>query len=237
MTANIDETRENLDEPQRKEPSLGPACLVVAILALAVSCAVCAFGSWFTFRDQYPLAQRGITQQLIPWVKQSTLAPPDRESIVQQLNEVLPKVQGREINPQQLSRLHNCLQDNPVLLWGVVQEVQRQARQLVGDTGGSELLTPLEGQALERIEDRLLRAAAERKLSRNDIEFALQSCAVLQPNGAGLEAKPDLTAEQIRQFTARAEQLAQQQQIPNEPYDKTPAEAFALLLKAALEVQ
>ena len=207
------------------------------MLALAVSCAVCAFGSWFTFRDQYPLAERGITQQLIPWVEQSQLSQADKQSIVGQLQNVLPKVRDREINPQQLSRLHNCLQDNPVLLWGVVQEVQRQGQQLVKDSGGPEALTPVEGEALERIEDRLLRAAAERKLSRNDLEFALQSCALLQPNGAGLEAKADLTADQIRQFTTRSEQFAQQQKIPNEPYDKSPAEAFQLLLKAALEVQ
>ena len=224
--------------PKPKEPSLGPACLVVSILGLAVFFAVCAFGSWIMFADQYQYAEPAIAEQLIPWVEQSSLAMSDKESILTQLEALRPMIRNKEMDSKQLYRLRNCLQDNPVLLWGVVQSVQAQAQKLSTEAGGgADGLTPVELEALERIEDRLLRAAAERKIGRNDLEITLQSCAVLSKNQSGLEVKPDLTPEQIREFMKRAEQLIKIQNIPNEPFEKTPAEAFQALIKSALELE
>jgi len=221
-----------------KEPSLGPACLVVAILSLAIFFAVCAFGSWIMFADQYQYAAPAIDEQLIPWVEQSSLAMADKESILLQLEELIPKIRNKEMSTKQLYRLRNCLQDNPVLLWGVVQSVQSQAKQLSTETSGDpEGLTPVELEALDRIEDRLLRAAAERKIGRNDLEITLQTCAVLSKDQAGLEVKPELTPTQIREFMKRAEQLIKNQKIPNEPFEKTPGEAFKALIDSALELE
>ena len=106
----------NSDTAKPKEPSLGPACLVIAILSLAVFFSVCAFGSWIMFADQYKSAAPAITEQLIPYVEQSTLATADREAILLQLDELLPKIRNKEISTKQLYRLRNCLEDNPVLL-------------------------------------------------------------------------------------------------------------------------
>ncbi|MDX1930719.1 MAG: hypothetical protein SFV81_29620 [Pirellulaceae bacterium] len=235
-----------------KEPSLGPACLVVAILSLAVFFAVCAFGSWMMFADQYKYAEPAITDQLIPYVEQSTLATEDRESILLQLEALLPKIRNKEIDTKQLYRLRNCLTDNPVLLWGVVQSVLSQAQKLSVDSGaGSDGMTAVELEALNRIERRMLRAAADRKIGRNDLELTLQSCAVLAKDQSGLEVKPDLTPTQIREFMTRSEQLinrveqvvSREEQVnkqttsPIEPYEKTPADAFEALIRSALELE
>ena len=190
------------------------------------------------FADQYQYAAPAITEQLIPWVEQSSLATADKESILLQLEELVPKIRNKEMDTKQLYRLRNCLQDNPVLLWGVVQSVQSQAQRLSTEVaGGEDGLTPVELEALNRIEDRLLRAAAERKIGRNDLEITLQSCAVLSKEQANLEVKPDLTPAQIREFMKRAEQLIKVQKIPNEPFEKTPAEAFEALINSALELE
>lgn len=232
MSAN--ETESN----KPKEPSLGPACLVVAILSLAVFFAVCAFGSWIMFADQYQYAEPAITEQLIPWVEQSTLAAADKESILLQLEELLPKIRNREMDSTELFRLRNCLQDNPVLLWGVVQSVVAQAEQLAANSAGAtDPITPVELEALARVEDRLLRAAAERKIGRTDLEITLQSCAILNKDQTNLEVKPSLEPAQIREFMTRAERLANMHEIPNEPYEKTPGEAFKALIDAALQLK
>lgn len=226
------------DSTKPKEPSLGPACLVVAILSLSVFFAVCAFGSWIMFADQYKYAEPAITEQLIPYVEQSSLATEDRESILLQLESLVPKIRNKEMTTKQLYRLRNCLTDNPVLLWGVVQSILAQAQKLSVESGaGSDGMTSVELEALERIEGRLLRAAAERKIGRNDLEITLQSCAVLAKNQSGLEVKPDLTPTQIREFMTRAEQLIKNQKIPNELYEKTPADAFEALVRSALELE
>lgn len=205
---------------------MGPACLVVAILTMALFFAVCGFASWWKFSDQHALAEKGITQQLIPWVERSQLASEDKRSIVNQLNALIPKLQAQEFEPRQMTRLHFGLQDNPVLLWGNVQSILAQAP--------STELTEVELASLERTNQRLLRMAAERKLGRSDLEFTLQNCSMVSEDGANIEVVENLTAQQIRDFMTRAQQLLEQHDIPNESYDKTPAEAFAILLESAL---
>jgi len=204
------------------------------------------------FADQYKYAEPAITEQLIPYVEQSTLATEDRESILRQLQALLPKIRNKEMTTKQLYRLRNCLTDNPVLLWGVVQSVVSQAKKLSADSGGgSDDMTAVELEALDRIERRMLRAAADRKIGRNDLEITLQSCAVLAKNQSGLEVKPDLTPTQIREFMTRSEQLItrveqlanREDQVNNkpkspiEPYEKTPADAFEALIRSALELE
>ncbi len=230
----IDETTTAADSAddrstsEHKEPSLGPACLVIVILGLASFAAFCAFGSWIMFSDQYPYAEKGISQQLIPWVQQSQLAAADKESIVQQLNALIPKLQQRTIDKEQLLRLRNCLQDNPILLWGGVQSVLAQAKNLD--------LSDVEQETLVRLTQRLMRMATDRQLSRNDIEFTLQPCAVVRDDKTGLEVLSDLNEKQVQSFMKRAEQLVTQSEIPNQAYDKTPAEAFKILIDAALDL-
>lgn len=215
-------------DPQlAKEPSLGPACLVVAILLLAGFLAVGGFLSWFVFSDQYPLAERGISQQLIPWVETSQLAEADKRSIIRQLQALLPRLQARELDQQQLTRLHYCLQDNPVLLWGGVQSILIQAR-------NSSELSQTEKETIERLNQRLLRMATDRQLGRRDLEFTLQNVSKVREDGASIEVKPELTPAQMRDFMTRAEQLLAKYDVPNTPYEKTPAEAFEILIDKAL---
>lgn len=214
--------------PPPGEPSLGPACLVVSILSLAVFSSVCAFGSWIVFNDQYPMAEKAITKQLIPWVETSQLAKEDKQSILNQLQELAPVVAERQISKKQLLRLRNCLQDNPLLLWGGVQSILAQAS--TTDLSATELET------LARLERRLMRMAADRKLSRRDLEFTLQELSVVRADGLSIEVKADLNAEQIRMFMKRAESLLESNQVPNEDFDKSPAETFELLVENALEV-
>ena len=210
-----------------KEPSLGPACLVISILGLAVMSSVCAFGSWIVFSDQYPLAEKAIEKQLIPWVESSQLAADDKESILTQLQNLSVQIGQREVDKEQLLRLRNALQDNPVLLWGGVQSILAQAPQ--------RELSATELEALARIERRLMRAAAMRRLSRNDLEFALQGLTVVRQDGLSVEVRPDLSAEDIRRFMKSSENLLNANDIPNEDFELSPAQTFELLIDKAME--
>lgn len=227
MAADEPSQTENDTTRTPQEPSLGPACLVVSILSLAVLSSVCAFGSWIVFSDQYPMAHEAIEKQLIPWVESSQLEQSDKDSILDQLKNLSPKVANREITKVQLLRLRNCLQDNPVLLWGNVQSIMAQAP--------SAGLTEVELGTLKRLDERLLRMASELKLTRRDLEFTMQELTEVRQDGLSVEVKQNLSAEQIRSFMKRAENLANTNEAPNIEYDKTPAQTFAILVKGALE--
>ncbi|MBX3420223.1 MAG: hypothetical protein KF752_01570 [Pirellulaceae bacterium] len=210
----------------KSEPSLGPACMVIAILGLAVFAAVCGLGSWVVFSNQYPLAVKSIENQLIPWVETSQLSPEDKLSITQELETLVEKLKAQSIDRKQLGRLRNCLQDNPVLLWGGLQSMEHQA------AGAG--LTTTEQETLKRTCQRLLRMTAERKLGRTDLEFTIQELSEVRADGSVLDVRANLTAEQIRSFMKRAENLLVRNQISSEPYEQTPAQVFSSLLEAAL---
>ena len=77
--------------------------------------------------------------------------------------------------------------------------------------------------------------ATERKMGRGDLEFTLQEVSDVRNDGSHLLVRPDLKADQIRSFMRRAEALLGRDNIPNEPYQKSPSEAFAILVDAALD--
>jgi len=223
-------TGSNTDEAQRlPEPSMGPACLVVCILTLAVFIAFCSISSFFMFSDQPALAERGITEQLIPWIESSNLAAGDKQIILADLHETVDQVRSRQLTTRQLTRLKSVLEDNPVLLWGNVEGVLGQA--------ASVGLTDVEQAASVRVAQRLLRAAGERKLGRNDLVYALEPCTHTRPDGQGLEVNTPLTSQQIQAFLGRAERFVDGMQIANEPFEKTPPEVFRGLLDEALAVK
>lgn len=228
QTSATSETDGNNLKKEPGEPSLGPACLVVSILGLAGFTAICGIASWFVFANQPQLAKTAIEKTLIPWVETSQLGPNDKESIVQQLDRLTARLDKDELNKQQMTRLRNCLQDNPVLLWGGIQSIENQA------SGAG--LTDTEVETLKRSNQRLLRMATERTLGRNDIEFTIEHLSEVSKSGDSLEVKSDLTAEQIRLYMQRAENLFVRSKVPNEPFEKTPAQAFEILLEAALDV-
>jgi hypothetical protein len=211
------------------EPSMGPACLVIVVLVLAVFFAFCAFGSFFFFSDQPALAERGINEQLIPWVESSNLSPADKRAILADLSDAVERVKSRELTSRQLSRLKNALEDNPVLLWGTVEAVMAQA-----DEAG---VPEVEIEAGKRVTQRLLRAAGERKLGRNDLVYMLEGCTHSRADGQGLEVNSPLTANQIRDFLGRAERFADGVKVANEPYEKSVPEVFRGLIEEALSVK
>jgi hypothetical protein len=201
--------------------------MVISILGLAAGCAICGIGSWIVFANQPDLAVKAIQKQLIPWVESSHLAPADKESVVLQLGDLANQIESGAYDKSQLRRLRNCLQDNPVLLWGGIQSIENQST--------AAGLTELEVESLRRLNQRLLRAATERHYGRRDLEFTLQVVSKVSQDGSHLEVLSDLDATQIRSFMQRAESLVSRSQVPNEPFEKTPSEAFALLVDAALK--
>jgi hypothetical protein len=217
------------ENDKKQEPSLGPACLVVVVLGVAALIAVCSIASFFVFQDQPALAEKGINQLLVPWVESSDLAPAYKQQILSDLADVVEQVRSRQLTSRQLTRLRTVLEDNPVLLWGTVEQVLAKAEQAG--------LSPVEIEAAQRIQQRLLRSAAERKLGRNNIVFMLEKCTHMRADGQAPEVNEKLTDKDIRDFLSKAEKFCDGMKVSSEPFEKSPPEVFRGLIDEALSVK
>lgn len=223
-------TESNSDDKKTlAEPSMGPACLVIAMLTLAAIMAFCAISSFVMFSDSPALAEQAITKALMPWVESSNLAPEDKRAILSDLQETVEQVKTRTLTSRQMARLKSVLEDNPVLLWGNVEGIMARAK----EAG----LSDLEMESARRTTQRLLNAAALRKLGRNDLVYTLESCTHPRPDGEGLEVNDQLTAENIRLFLSRAEKFVNGMDVPSEAFEKSVPEVFRGLIDEALTVK
>ncbi len=98
-------------------------------------------------------------------------------------------------------------------------------------------LSDLEIESGKRICQRFLHSAALRKLGRNDLVYALETCTHTRADGEGLEVNDKLSADDIRKFLDRAEKFANKLEVPNEPFEKTVPEVFRGLIDEALTVK
>jgi len=215
------------DPGPNKEVPLAPACLIVVIFFSVTMSVVCAFLSWYLNQNQSENAALALREQLIPWVEKSALEPTDKETICGELNELARQMDSKELTVYQLTQLRFCLTDNPVLLWGFVQAA-------VGKIERSSELTDLEKEQARLTSDRLLRLVDEGALTRSALEFALQTVTLARSDRSGLVVKDNPTLEDLRTFMKRGAELADGLKGSVEPYEKSPAQVFRMMLDRAL---
>lgn len=214
--------------PSNKEVPLAPACLIVVIFFCVIMSVVCAFLSWYINQNQSETAARALREQLIPWIEQSALEPTDKSAISSELADLATQMDSKSLNEGELRRLRFCLTDNPVLMWGFVQAA-------VGKIEQSTELTDLEKEQARLTADRLLRLVSESKLTRSALEFILQTVTLARSDGSGLVVKDNPTTDDLRTFMKRGAEQADGLKSAPEPYEKSPAQVFHMMVEAALE--
>lgn len=211
---------------EQKDVSLGPACLiVVVILALCLSLGVIAMAAMMS-GNQGRRAAYSVREQIIPWVEQSSLSKTDRQIIVERLTDLSDDMEREELTTRQLSRLVLRMTDSTILQWGVVE-------QLIQAAMGSGM-TDAEKAEFRAGCDRWLRAAAEGKLSLQDMEFALQNVATKDQRSGRLSIRPDVNEEGLREFQRRMTTISEKLEMTKEPFDKSVSQVFNAIIEDAL---
>lgn len=212
--------------PQKDVP-LGPACLVVFIFLLVGLSLIVAYMSFMLTGKQGVRAAYAVREQLIPWVDQSSLSNPDQSIIIERLMEMASQMERDELTSRQLTRLGLRLTDSTILQWGVVEEINRVAQ-------ASKGLSEQEKIDFANTCDRWLRAAGEGKLSMTEMEFAFQSAAKKEPRSGRLLLKEPLSDEELREFNRRVLAICDKYKISTEPYEKSVAQVFQLMVDDGL---
>jgi hypothetical protein len=224
MASNTEAVRGSGGE--QKDVSLGPACLiVVVILALCLSIGVIAMAAMMS-GSQGRRAAYAVREMLIPFVEQSSLSKTDRQDIVERLSTLSDDMEREELTSRQLSRLVLRFTDSSVLQWGVVEQLIQAAM--------SSSMTDVEKSEFRAACDRWLRAAAEGKLSLQDMEFALQNVSTKDQRSGLLSIRPDVNEEGLREFHRRMTTISDKLEMTSEPFDKSVSQAFNAVIDDAL---
>lgn len=227
--ANENQTERGSGGPQ-KDVSLGPACLVFAVIgAVGLSVGMIALAAMMT-GSQGRRAAYSVREQIIPWVEQSPLSTTDKQSIIERMTDLSADMEREELSSRQLSRLVIRMTDSPVLQWGVVE-------QLIAAAKASEGF--IEGEKTEFVAgcDRWLRAASEGKLSIQDMEFAIQNVASKDQRSGRLTIRDDVNDDRLREFQRRIATMSDKLGIPKEPFEKSVSQVFLQVIDNGLQEQ
>jgi len=210
----------------QKDVSLGPACLIVVVIgAICLSVGMIAMAAMMS-GSQGRRAAYSVREQIIPWVEQSSLSKPDRQSIVERLNDLSVAMEREELTTRQLSRLVLRLTDSPVLQWGVVEQLIQAAQ--------ASSLTDVEKEEFRAACDRLLRSASEGKLSLQDMEFAVQNVATKDQKSGRLTKRDDTNEDRLREFQRRITAIADKQSMTHDAFDKSVSQVINEMVDDAL---
>ncbi len=220
-------TSVNMSEASPKDQvvPLGPACLMVFIIILLFMSVAMVVGTWMLMGNQSKFAVRALESQLVPWVEQSPLDPIDKEEILETLDTVIQDLRDEKYNDRQLARLNSRVTESPILQWGVIQ----QAESRIQSSGLSD--QEKSASALEL--DRLLRSAAEGKLSLQQMEFIVQPIATKERLSGKLSILDRTTDANIQDFLRRAKSITDNYKIPSEEYPKSVSQVFRSLIDDA----
>lgn len=215
---------------EQKDVSWGPACLIVVIVgAVILSVGMIALAALLN-TNQGKRAAYSVREQIIPWVEQSSLSPMDRQNIVERLNSLASEMEREALSSRQLSRLAIRLTDSPVLQWGVVE-------QLIAKANASAGFTAEEKAEFSASCDRWLYAAAEGKLSVQDMELGVQNVATKEKLSGRLSVRDDVNDDRLREFQRRVATICDKLVISKEPYNKSVSQVFSEVIDEALDVK
>ncbi len=216
----------NQTSSNEKQVSLGPACLVVFIIAALLFSVTMIVAAWMIMGNQGPMAARAIESQMIPWVEQSSLEPTDRDSIVRELRDLVEDLKADRLDERQMFRLKARIADSPVLQWGAIQQLQAKIQ--------ASGLTQQEKEDADLQLDRFLRCAGEGKMAMEQMEFVVQKVVTKERSSGRLTALSSTDDQALREFLRRAKALCDNAKIPEEPFPKSPAQVFHALVEDGL---
>jgi hypothetical protein len=218
-------TPSGTNDLQEKQVPLGPACFMIFIIGALVTSVSLVLMAFMLTGSQSELARKALDERLIPWVEQSPLSVSDKSQILADLNGLVTDLKADRIQDRQLMRIRQVV-ENPILQWGVIQQLESLIEQ--------STLEPLEKTSSEKELDRLLRCIAEGQLSMQQFEYILQPVALKDNRSALLTAQPNIEPKAIREFLTRTKQVNDSYKISDEPFVKSPAQVFHLMLDTAL---
>jgi hypothetical protein len=177
-------------------------CLGTAIVLTVVVGAV----GWWAFK-QVPIWFRSAVDTA---VQESDLSDDDKQVVMQQVDRLIEGYQQGKVTTEKAVAFMEEFLDSPLfnLMFAYATKVK-----LIDPSG----LTPDEKRTADRILQRTMRGVIEKKISKDDLNGALDE--ISDPlEGGGRQFRDPLSDDEIRSFLEECKSIADSAQIPNEDY-------------------
>lgn len=200
----------NQFEPPRKNRWV-PACLIgCGVVALVVVLA-CGIGGYWTVTKAPAMAARAVRDGMAEQVRSSDLPEAEQEAIVQEMDRVVVAIEKGDVNMQNVKRTMEELAESPLVIFVLIAGLEEQYLKKSG-------LSNEEKAAAKLTIQRIYRGVKEEKIDMSQLESGLEHIATKKADG-GWELKSHVSDEDLRAFLAECKQLADDAEVPNEPFE------------------
>ena len=211
-------------------PPRQSGCLWIAVgcgvLSVALLVALILGGYYFAHQGKQVVAD-AVVKVAINALRQSELPEVQQARLVSQIDNLVQGFKAGEITLEQLGEIVERLVDNnTIVAAGLLYVVEHHVLDEVE-------LSPDVRQDAHRAVQRLARGVVEEKIEMKALETAAEPLLEIGPDGRK-ELKSDLSGDEIQQLIDTSTQLADQAEIPDEPFEIDIAAEFDSLVKDVL---
>ena len=164
---------------------------------------------------------------IVDVVEQSELQEKDKRVVVAQVDRVAEAYKAGRISLEDVGRVMQELAESPLFVTAMVEAVEAQ---YVAPSGLSE-----EEKAEARLTlERVARGVYEETIPPESLDPALDPISTKDAQG-NRQLKDRITDAELRDFLARSKQIADEAQVPEEPFQIDIAQEFKKAVDRALE--
>jgi tRNA C32,U32 (ribose-2'-O)-methylase TrmJ len=215
-----------LPAPVQPQRSWLPTCLIGCLVIGVVCVVVCGGVVWYIARNVKQIASNVARETIVSMVRQSDLDPEEKQAIIAQVDRVVGQFKSGQITTEQLGRVFEEVGKSTVIQALLVASLEKQHLARSG-------LSDEEKQTAHLTLQRVLRGIHEQKIKQDDLEPALQHLSSGTPGGPR-QLKDSISDEQLRAFLAECKRVAEQAEIPEEPFQLKLSDEFRRAIDRAL---
>ncbi len=219
--------------PQLPPPSSGSGLKVALIIFLimlvlfAVACGGCVYAVYYVTVNAKAMLADAIREALIQSIQDSELRDEDKTVIIAQANRVTDEFKAGRITVEDLTTILQNLGESPLISLGVVYVIEEK---YVKPSG----LSQEEKDEAKLSLQRAARGVFEKKISQQDLEAVSDQISDVDADG-NRQLKESISDEELRTFLADLKQLADDAEIPEEPFEVNIGDEFKKAVDKSLE--
>lgn len=214
--------------PPEQRKSGWTGCLIGCGIVFLVMLVVCVGSGVWIARNGKRILTDFTSDALVQTIQQvEGLEPQDKEIMIAEVRRVANAYKSGQITLEKMGKIMESLAESPLIVIGIVAAADKKYIQ-------PSTLSDEEKAAARLAAQRVARGTFEKKIRQEQLEPVLDILSTKGPNDQR-QFKPQLTDEELREFTRQATQLADGAQVSNEPFQLNIGEEFKRAVDRVLD--